>query len=135
MFFEIDPAGDVPIYEQIVRQVKFAIAAGTLRAGQRLPSVRQLATDLAVNPNTVARAIQQLQIEGIADPLRGRGMVVCVGAAAKCRRERKALLSQQIEAVLAEALRAGLSVEDIESLVAKKLRRLDGNVEVAGTPP
>jgi GntR family transcriptional regulator len=55
MFFSVDPNGDVAIYEQIVRQVKFAIAEGSLQPRQILPSARQLSGELAVNPNTVAR--------------------------------------------------------------------------------
>ena len=142
MFFRVDPACETPIYEQISRQVRFAIATGTLRTGQRLPSVRQLATELAVNPNTVARAIRTLQEEGIAQPLRGRGMVVCTGAAAKCRQQRRSLVSERIESVLAEALAAGLGAQEIQSIVQRKLRtlepkvggRLDGEVEIAHPP-
>jgi len=60
MFFSIDAASDVPIYEQIVRQVKLAVADGTLVGGQMLPSVRQLSRDIALNPNTIARAYREL---------------------------------------------------------------------------
>ncbi len=74
MFFSIDPNNGVAIYDQIVRQVKFAIAEGTLRAGQLLPSVRNLSQQLTINPNTIARAYQQLQSDGIVETLRGRGL-------------------------------------------------------------
>ncbi len=70
MFFSIDTNNGVAIYEQIVRQVKFAIAEESLRVGQLLPSVRALSVELAINPNTIARAYQQLQTEGIIELLR-----------------------------------------------------------------
>lgn len=124
MFFSVDPSDGLPIYEQIVRQVKFAVARGTLRGGQLLPSVRELSGTLSVNPNTVARAYRDLQTEGIVESLRGRGMVICKGAAAGCRRQRKAMLAERIETVLAEAVGSGLSPAEIETLVARQLKKL-----------
>ncbi len=81
MFFSIDANNGVAIYEQVVRQVKFAIAEEALQPGQLLPSIRALSVDLALNPNTVARAFQQLQSEGILETVRGRGLAVCAGVA------------------------------------------------------
>ena len=80
MFFSIDPQNGVAIYEQIVRQVKFAIAEGTLGPGQLLPSVRLLSQQLAINPNTIARAYLQLQADEVVESLRGRGMAVSTDA-------------------------------------------------------
>lgn len=128
MFFSIDPAGDVAIYEQIVRQVKFAIAEQTLRAGQLLPSVRALSHQLAINPNTVARAYLQLQADGVLEPLRGRGLAVCNGAAAKCRKFRGSLMADRIGTVLSEALHGGLEESDIREIVDAKLNELRGKV-------
>jgi DNA-binding transcriptional regulator YhcF (GntR family) len=76
MFFSIDPNNGIAIYEQIVRQVKFAIADGVLVPGQLLPSVRTLAVSLAINPNTIAKAFSQLQNDGVVESLRGRGIAV-----------------------------------------------------------
>ena len=73
MFFSIDPNNGVAIYEQIVRQVKFAIADGTLKPGQLLPSVRLLSRQLTINPNTIARAFQQLQSDGALEALAAAG--------------------------------------------------------------
>ena len=75
MFFTINTSDSLPIYEQLVRQIKYAIASQVLRPGQLLRSVRQLSVELAINPNTVARAYQQLQQEGILDSLRGRNRI------------------------------------------------------------
>ena len=134
MFISIEPSNGVPMYEQIVRQVKFSVASRTLRPGQMLPSVRDLATQLAVNPNTVSRAMGQLQSDGVVESLRGRGMVVCQGAPAQCRRERQAIVAQRIQAVLDEAAQAGLGRGEIETLVDKSLRALP-DVGLQQSPP
>ena len=129
MFFTVDPSNGVAIYSQIVRQVKFAVAEQTLRPGQLLPSVRQLSQQLAVNPNTVARAFQDLQSEGVIETLRGRGVVVCKGAVERCRKQRQSLLAERLSAVLTEALQAGLSAKEVCKLVDEQLRTLDGTIE------
>ncbi|MFG0263969.1 MAG: GntR family transcriptional regulator [Rhodopirellula sp. JB055] len=129
MFFTVDPSNGVPIYSQIVRQVKFAVAEQTLRPGQLLPSVRQLSQQLAVNPNTVARAFQDLQSEGVIETLRGRGVVVCKGAVERCRKQRQSILADRLSAVLTEALQAGLSAKEVRKLVDEQLRTLDGTIE------
>ena len=128
MFFSININNGVAIYQQIVRQVKFAIAEGSLQPGQLLPGGRSLSVELAVNPNTVVRAYQQLQSEGVLESMRGRGMVVCQGAAKFCRQERKAIIADGLQTVLTEALHAGLSAEEIEELVRKQLKKLEPKV-------
>ncbi|MCC9640700.1 GntR family transcriptional regulator [Rhodopirellula sp. JC740] len=129
MFFTVDPSNGVAIYSQIVRQVKFAVAERTLRPGQLLPSVRQLSQQLAVNPNTVARAFQELQSEGVIETLRGRGVVVCKGAVERCRKQRQSMLADRLSAVLTEALQAGLSAEEVRKLVDEQLQSLEGTIE------
>ena len=124
MFFSIDVHSDVAIYLQLVRQVKFAIAAGTLRPGQLLPSVRVLSNQVALNPNTVARAFNQLQADGVIETLRGRGMVVCDNAVEICHREREAVISDRIGAVLSEAWHAGLSRKQIKAFVEDHMKAL-----------
>jgi GntR family transcriptional regulator len=128
MFFSIDPQNGIAIYEQIVRQVKFAVAEGTLRPGQLLPSVRQLAQQLAINPNTIARAFLQLQSDGVLESLRGRGLVVQTDALKLCQLARQELVAERLRSVLAEALHAGLSMTAIKRLVSDQLQQLDGSV-------
>ena len=124
MFLSIDVHSDVAIYQQIVRQIKFAIAAGTLSPGQLLPSARVLSGRLTINPNTVARAFAELQSDGVVETLRGRGMVVRDDAVALCRRERESALGERIAATLSEAWHAGLDEKRIRSLVDKHLKKL-----------
>lgn len=124
MFLSIDVHSDVAIYQQIVRQIKFAVAAGTLTPGQLLPSARVLSGRLTINPNTVARAFTQLQSDGVIETLRGRGMVVCDDAVSLCRRERESVLGERVGAALAEAWHSGLDEKRIRALVDKHLGKL-----------
>ena len=135
MFFTVDPSNGVAIYLQIVHQIKFAIAERTLRPGQLLPSVRLLSQQLTVNPNTVARAFQELQSDGIIETLRGRGVIVCKGAVERCRKQRKTLIGERIAGVLTEALHGGLSADEIRDIVDTRLTSLEGTVATVATPP
>lgn len=128
MFFSIEPNDGVAIYEQIVRQVKFAIADGTLKPGQLLPSVRALSQRLAINPNTIARAFQQLQSDGAIESLRGRGLAVRANAIDSCVEARRTLIAERLRAALTEALHAGLSATEIRKLVSEQLGDLKGQV-------
>ncbi|MCA9144036.1 MAG: GntR family transcriptional regulator, partial [Planctomycetales bacterium] len=76
MFLNINPANGIAIYDQVVRQVKFAVAQGAVKPGNLVPSVREMARELAINPNTVARAYQQLQTDGVLEQVRGMGLEV-----------------------------------------------------------
>ena len=125
MFFRIESANGLAIYEQIVRQVKFAVAGEALQAGDLVPSVRELSRDLAVNPNTVARAYRELQAEGILAPLRGTGLEVTPHAAKHCGDERVSLIRERMRSVLLEARRSRLELDEIRNLVDEELARLE----------
>ncbi|MEM6471601.1 MAG: GntR family transcriptional regulator [Planctomycetota bacterium] len=122
MFFSIDPEGDIPIYEQIVRQVKLAVADGVLVGGQMVPSVRQLANELAINSNTIARAYQDLQADKVLEPLRGRGMVVSRGAVSRCRKARNTLISETFRRALSDALAGGMTSDELRELFEHELQ-------------
>ena len=124
MLLAIDPQNGVAIYEQIVRQVNFAVAGEALEAGDLVPSVRELARQLAVNPNTVARAYRQLQADGVLETVRGTGLAVSAGAAKRCRSARTKLLRERIRHVLSEAKHSRLAPQDIRTLVEDELSRL-----------
>ena len=117
VFFNINTANGVPVYEQISRQIIFAIASGGIESGQLIPSVRNLSRELAVNPNTVSRAYRQLSDQGVLETIRGEGLAVMKGAAAKCRSSRKKIMSDRILSVLLEARQSQLTDEEIQSLV------------------
>ncbi|MCA9124970.1 MAG: GntR family transcriptional regulator, partial [Planctomycetales bacterium] len=85
MFLNINPANGIAIYDQVVRQVKFAVAQGAVKPGNLVPSVREMARELAINPNTVARAYQQLQTDGVLEQVRGMGLEVAADAVKQCK--------------------------------------------------
>lgn len=124
MFFSIDPHNGVAIYEQIVRQIKFGIAEGILKSGQMVPSVRMLSQQLTINPNTINRAFQTLQQEGVLASVRGQGLVVLEDARPRCIADRKTIVSDRLQSALTEAIHSGLSAEQIESLVKNHLKAL-----------
>lgn len=117
MFIEIDPGSSHPIFEQVTDQIKFAIAAGTVRAEEMIPSVRDLSKQLAINPNTVARAYRQLQDEGILSLRRGMGLAVNEGAQDECRKQRKRFFQQKFQSFLDEAARSRLGREELEEII------------------
>jgi GntR family transcriptional regulator len=126
MIFQIQPDSPVPIYEQIVVQVTFAVATGSLRPGDFIPSVRDLASDLVINPNTVAKAFVELEGRGVVVALRGRGMAVAAEAPGLCRRQRLRIVRERIRAALREAVSSGLAAEEIKQVVDEELARARG---------
>jgi len=126
MIFSIQPDGLVPIYEQIVAQVIYGVAAGSLEVGTFIPSVRELAERLLVHPNTVARAFQELERVGVVTPRRGRGMEVTEDAPAACRARRQELVRARIRQALREAAASVLSPEEIRKLVEEELAAVNG---------
>lgn len=113
MMFHVDTRNGLAVYDQIVRQMKFAVADGALRSGELVPSVRELARDLAINPNTVARAYRQLQDDGVLETVRGTGLAVTAAARRPCQSERAKLIRARLRQVLEEAQRSGLDVGEI----------------------
>ena len=121
VFFEIDPSNGVPVYEQVTRQIIFAIASGVIVPGEMIPSVREQARTLAINPNTVARAYRQLQDDKIVEAVRGSGMTVAKGATARCATIRTKLIRERVRHVIEEARRSQLSDEEISAIVSDEL--------------
>ena len=116
MFLQIDAHNGLAVYDQIVRQIKFAVADGALAAGELIPSVREMARELAINPNTVARAYRQLQDDGVLEAVRGTGLAVAGSARRQCQHERTKLIRSRLRTVLEEAVSSGLEPQEIEQL-------------------
>ena len=91
MFIQVDAHNGLAVYDQIVRQVTFAVADGAVRAGELVPSVREL----AINPNTVARAYRQLQGDGVLEAVRRTGLAVASTARQRCQAELSAARHEQ----------------------------------------
>jgi len=121
MLIQVDAHNGLAVYDQIVRQVKFAVADGAVRAGELVPSVRELARELAVNPNTVARAYRQLQEDHVLESVRGTGLAVASTAQRRCQADRTKLLSTRLRQALAEAVQSGLEAKAVDELVRAEL--------------
>jgi len=120
MLIHISTADGVPIYLQVVNQIKYLVAAGRLSAGEELPPIRVLAEQLLVNPNTVARAYRELETAGIVEKHRTAGTYVSDQGSPLARRERVKILTERIDALVAEALQMNIAVDDVVKLVQQR---------------
>ncbi|MBD3869002.1 MAG: GntR family transcriptional regulator [Acidobacteria bacterium] len=109
----IDNQSGVPFYRQIIEQVKYAISRGELSPGDRLPTVRQLAVDLSINPNTVVRAYRQLEIEGVLETQQGSGTFVGTKVPEIDQLERQRMLDQILTDMIARASSYGFTPTDL----------------------
>jgi GntR family transcriptional regulator len=121
MYLQIDPASSVPIFTQITNQIKYSIAMGAYAADDKLPSVRELAVHLRVNPNTVVKAYRELEREAVVYTQRGLGVFVSKDAPGISRKERKRIIDERLGAAVEEALHSDLSPEDVRTIVENKL--------------
>jgi GntR family transcriptional regulator len=123
--FTVDPRSGVPLYLQLIDQVKRAVALGALTPGEQLPTVKALALNLTINPNTVARVYRELERDGIIETSPGRGSFVRSDGAASADSRR--MVGQVAEQSFAEAIREarslGLERHDVEALVIQLLDR------------
>jgi GntR family transcriptional regulator len=116
----ISTTDGVPIYLQIVNQVKYLVASGRLSPGEELPAIRVLAERLLVNPNTVARAYRELETAGIVEKRRTAGTYVSDQRSPLARRERIKILTERIDALLAEARQMNIGLEDVVKLIEQR---------------
>jgi len=126
MLFDIHPASPIPIYEQIVSQVIFAIASGVLQKSELIPSVRDMAEQVTVHPNTVAKAYQELERRGVLEARRGKGMEVTPTAPSICKSQRNEIIRNRIREALREAVASALPPDEVEQLVHEELHRVNG---------
>jgi GntR family transcriptional regulator len=119
--FHLDPRSGVATYLQIVQQVKEALRLGTLDVGDQLPTVREVVADLAINPNTVAKAYRDLEREGLVVARQGRGTFVASTLAPASLRHHDELRAE-LERWIRSALAAGLDEESVRALISATLR-------------
>jgi len=121
MYLHINASSSVPIFIQITNQIKYSIAMGAYGAGDKLPSVRELALQLRVNPNTVVKAYRDLERENVVYSQRGLGVFVSDGAPGISKKERKRIIDQRLGVAIDEALHSDLSPTEIRRIVESKL--------------
>jgi GntR family transcriptional regulator len=123
----VDPRSGVPIYLQIIEQVKRSIALGVLQAGEQLPTVKQLAIDLTVNPNTVARAYRELEREQVIETAPGRGSFVRFNGVTDAPKVAVEIAADALDLALREAKSVGLEQGEVRRLFEIALRRWFGD--------
>ncbi|MBI3461493.1 MAG: GntR family transcriptional regulator [Planctomycetes bacterium] len=120
MQIHISANDGVPIYLQIVNQIKYLVASGRINAGEELLPIRALAERLLVNPNTVARAYRELEVAGVVEKRRTAGTYVSDQGSPLARRERVKILTERIDLLLAEARQMDIGLEDVIKLVEQR---------------
>lgn len=111
--FRLDQNSGVPVYRQIIDQVRGGVASGALAAGNQLPTVRQLAVDLQINPNTVVRAYRELELGGLLETQQGTGTFISEKKVARADAERERQLRQIVDDCVARAGAAGFTVTNL----------------------
>jgi GntR family transcriptional regulator len=120
----VDPRSGVPIYLQIIEQVKRSVALGVLQAGEQLPTVKQLALDLTINPNTVARAYRELERDSVIETSPGRGSFVRGnGSMTSAKAAAGDVARDALDVALREAKSVGLSRNDVRDLIDAAIDR------------
>jgi GntR family transcriptional regulator len=123
--FRLDAHSGVPVYRQLIDQVLGAIATDTLRSGDQLPTVRQVAVDLAINPNTVMRAYREMEIRGILDTQQGAGTFIAEQKSAAPKEERDRQLAQMADELVARAGSLGFTLAEL----LERLQQMQQDVE------
>ena len=123
MQFRIDPSSRLPIWRQLGRQLREAVARGRLAFEEQLPSVRDLARTLVVNPNTIARVYTELEREGVLNTRPGLGVFVARPKAELTKKVRKERLQELLDQFLTEAVHLGFSADEVTGLVAERAKQ------------
>jgi GntR family transcriptional regulator len=120
MQIHISSNDGVPIYLQIVNQIKYLIGAGRLSSGDEIPPIRVLAEQLVINPNTVARAYLELERAGLVAKRQGAGTYVAAGSSVLPRREKVKVLARRLDLLLAEAAHLDIPLEEVIDLLRER---------------
>ena len=131
----VNESDGTPYYHQVANQIKFLVASGRLEAEEKLPSVRKLAEQLMINPNTVARAYRELESEGVVQTRRGAGVFVADGGSPLSRREKNRILNERIDALLTEAHQLDVGLDVLINMVRQRhLKYSPDNHQPKGNP-
>jgi DNA-binding transcriptional regulator YhcF (GntR family) len=123
--FRLDPRSGVPIYRQLMDQIQAGIASGHLSTGAQIPTVRQVAVDLAINPNTVLRAYRELEIRGVLETQQGTGTFVSDRKVESDGPERERQLEQLVDEFAARAGAGGFTIQELFESLRERLPQQD----------
>jgi len=122
MLLRIDSTNGVPLYLQIAKEVKHSLAIGSLKSGEQLPSVREVALQITVNPNTVAKAYRELEAQGIVETKRGTGTFVSKKIVDVTHEERQKIISDLMDKAIDEARHLQMSEEEMTNLLLERVQ-------------
>ena len=126
LHIQIDPHSGIPVYRQMMDQINYYVAAGTLRPGDQLPSIRELAQALSVNPTTVVKAYSELEHDEVIEMRHGKGAFVAEGAARLSDREREKALRRLARQLAVEAVQMGASPTLVQRVLEEEIRDIAG---------
>jgi GntR family transcriptional regulator len=126
MLIRVNPKDGLPVYLQIMNQIKHLVVSGTLKPGDKLPAARELALELLININTVAKAYTELEREGVLERRRGSGTFVAESVAPSSASERARLLDPQLDQLVVQARQLGLTASAIADLLGQRWREVLG---------
>lgn len=122
LHFQIDPHSGIPVYRQLMDQIKYYVAGSTLRSGDQLPSIRELAQSLAVNPTTIVKAYTELEHEEVIQMRHGKGAFVGEGAVRRSERQREKALRRLARQLAVEAVQMGATLEEVTQVLNEEMR-------------
>ncbi len=132
MIFRLNQSAGIPLYLQLIHQVKHAVETGALREGDQLPAIRKVAVDLVMNPNTVARAYRELEHEGILDLKHGSGAFIKESAGGRARVMRKA--QALVQSALERLAPLGLTEDELRRVFENELAQSSAARQLEGKP-
>ena len=122
MYIKVNPDSGIPLYVQIIKQLKYLVACGALKAGDQLPPVRDLAMQLRINPNTVARAYHDLRYEKFITSKWGEGTFISEEVAKIAESEKKKIIAEALDQAIHQATSLGLTTEEITQIFTNQLK-------------
>jgi GntR family transcriptional regulator len=125
MLPRIDPAKSEPIYAQLMGEIKYFVATDMMSPGEALPSVREMALKLRINPNTVARAYRELEREGVVITMRGKGVFVADSPRGGDKKLATSEIKKALDSILVEAFHMGISAEQVQELLSGRIENMN----------
>ncbi|OLO35903.1 GntR family transcriptional regulator [Alkalihalophilus pseudofirmus] len=127
MLLRIDPKSNVPLYEQIIMQIKELLAKGIIEANERLPSVRELSSQIVINPNTVSKAYKELERQGIIVTIRGKGTFVAEGETIEATDKEREKMKRSLEQLVIDSVYLGITKEELQQWINDLFQDLGGD--------
>lgn len=124
LHFQIDPRSGLPVYRQLMDQIKYYVASGGLKPGDQLPSIRDMATRASVNPTTVVKGYTELQHEGVVEMKHGKGAFIAASSSSRSDEERRKLIGQLAKQLVIEAKQLGASQTLVEEVLREEWNRM-----------